>query len=182
MKVLSIAALLCALALTLPARAQTKNAFSGVWVLDASKSVLMDASRRDIELRVRDNGSSVRVAQPVATAKRVAEVVYECTTDGKPGEQRMSGVVYALFGYIWITGLLDGERINIQPEGFDQTHRRGGGKHRLNVNESKWKPLGIGSELLIDVAHAAVVFRSRVLGAGLQIGRVAEQVRRVGDR
>ena len=94
MKVLSIAALLCALALTLPARAQTKNAFSGVWVLDASKSVLMDASRRDIELRVRDNGSSVRVAQPVATAKRLAEVVYECTTDGKPGEQRMSGVVY----------------------------------------------------------------------------------------
>jgi len=45
-----------------------------------------------------------------------------------------------------LTRLLDGEAMFIKPEGFDATHQRGGGRHRLNVDESKWKPLGIGSE------------------------------------
>ena len=49
-------------------------------------------------------------------------------------------------GQSGVFGLLDGERLNIYPEGFDQTHRRGGGKHRLNVDEHKWQPFGIGSD------------------------------------
>jgi len=32
----------------------------------------------------------------------------------------------------------------IKPEGFDQIHDRQGIQHRLK-DESKWKPLGIGS-------------------------------------
>ncbi len=45
-----------------------------------------------------------------------------------------------------LTSLLDGERLNIEPEGFEQTHRRGGGTHRLNADEQKWVPFGLGSE------------------------------------
>jgi lysine 2,3-aminomutase len=49
-------------------------------------------------------------------------------------------------GQTGVFGLLDGERISIAPEGFDQTHKRGGGKHRLNVDEHKWQPFGIGTD------------------------------------
>lgn len=44
-----------------------------------------------------------------------------------------------------VFGLLDGEDMFIKPEGFDDLHNRGGGKHRLRQNDEKWKPLGIGS-------------------------------------
>lgn len=47
-------------------------------------------------------------------------------------------------GQIGITGLLDGDEMFIKPEGFDELHNRGGGKHRLRADENKWKPLGIG--------------------------------------
>jgi len=43
-----------------------------------------------------------------------------------------------------LTALLDGEKMSISPEGFDQIHDRHGTQHRLK-DESKWKPLGIGS-------------------------------------
>ncbi len=43
-----------------------------------------------------------------------------------------------------ITGLLDGERLFIKPEGFDEIHGRGGGLHRLRADPTKWQPLGIG--------------------------------------
>jgi lysine 2,3-aminomutase len=49
-------------------------------------------------------------------------------------------------GQTGVFGLLDGERMSIAPEGFDQTHKRGGGKHRLNVDEHKWQPFGIGTD------------------------------------
>ena len=42
--------------------------------------------------------------------------------------------------------MLDGDKLLIKPEGFDQTHQRGGGKHRLNADEHKWEPMGVGSE------------------------------------
>jgi lysine 2,3-aminomutase len=46
-----------------------------------------------------------------------------------------------------VTHLLDGRQMTIKPEGFDATHVRGNGaKHRLNADESKWQPFGIGSE------------------------------------
>ncbi len=45
-----------------------------------------------------------------------------------------------------ISGLLDGEALMIEPEGFDALHSRGGRHHRLREAEDqeKWKPLGIG--------------------------------------
>lgn len=49
-------------------------------------------------------------------------------------------------GQSGVTGLLDGERIAIEPEGFDALHMRGTNKHRLNEDQAKWRPLGIGSE------------------------------------
>jgi lysine 2,3-aminomutase len=48
-------------------------------------------------------------------------------------------------GQTGITGMLDGEQMSIQPEGFDELHKRGGGMHRLNADGHKWTPLGIGS-------------------------------------
>lgn len=55
---------------------------------------------------------------------------------GKRAEPGQSGVL----------GLLEGEHLFIEPEGFEQTHKRGGGKHRLNADEHKWQPFGIGTE------------------------------------
>ena len=43
-----------------------------------------------------------------------------------------------------ISGLLDGDKMFIKPEGFDQLHERGGIQHRLK-DSAKWEPLGIGS-------------------------------------
>lgn len=46
-----------------------------------------------------------------------------------------------------ILGLLEGERMTIEPEGFDQIHARGGGEHRLRSGDlaAKWQPLGVGA-------------------------------------
>jgi lysine 2,3-aminomutase len=44
-----------------------------------------------------------------------------------------------------IVGLLEGERLTIEPVGFDDVHVRGGGQHRLREDSSKWQPLGIGT-------------------------------------
>ncbi len=48
-------------------------------------------------------------------------------------------------GQSGIHGLLQGEAMDIKPEGFDRLHNRGGGLHRLRSDTDKWKPLGIGS-------------------------------------
>jgi lysine 2,3-aminomutase len=50
-------------------------------------------------------------------------------------------------GQMGVSGLLDGEDMFIKPEGFDLIHNRGGGKHRLRLDDGKWKPLGIGHEV-----------------------------------
>jgi len=47
-------------------------------------------------------------------------------------------------GQSGVSGLLDGERMFIKPQGFDQLHIRGGDQHRLRDKADKWKPLGIG--------------------------------------
>ncbi|MFN2118700.1 MAG: lysine 2,3-aminomutase [Candidatus Promineifilaceae bacterium] len=46
-----------------------------------------------------------------------------------------------------IYALLEGEKMSIEPEGFDKVHSRGGGEHRLRSGEiaKKWQPLGIGA-------------------------------------
>ena len=63
-----------------------------------------------------------------------------------------------------LTQLLDGEQLFIKPEGFDAAHTRGG-KHRLNVDETKWQPLGIGSETqpYITVGEPVAVVNGEVL-------------------
>ncbi len=49
-------------------------------------------------------------------------------------------------GQSGVSGLLDGDALTIKPEGFEVTHKRGGTKHRLNADEHKWEPWGIGSD------------------------------------
>ncbi|MGB3714871.1 MAG: lysine 2,3-aminomutase [Candidatus Promineifilaceae bacterium] len=46
-----------------------------------------------------------------------------------------------------ILGLLGGDRMTIEPDGFAETHARGGKDHRLRSGEiaDKWRPLGIGT-------------------------------------
>ncbi|NKQ36284.1 MAG: lysine 2,3-aminomutase [Chloroflexi bacterium] len=46
-----------------------------------------------------------------------------------------------------IYGLLEGQRMFIEPEGFEDIHARGGAEHRLRSDElaKKWKPLGVGA-------------------------------------
>lgn len=42
-------------------------------------------------------------------------------------------------GQSGVSGLLNGDAVAIKPDGFDQLHQRGGQKHRLNSDESKWQ-------------------------------------------
>lgn len=46
-----------------------------------------------------------------------------------------------------IYGLLAGQRLFIEPEGFEDVHARGGAEHRLRSGElaKKWQPLGVGA-------------------------------------
>ncbi|MCA9923942.1 MAG: lysine 2,3-aminomutase [Anaerolineales bacterium] len=46
-----------------------------------------------------------------------------------------------------IHGLLQGQQMFIEPEGFSQVRLRGGAEHRLRSGETtkKWQPLGVGS-------------------------------------
>jgi lysine 2,3-aminomutase len=49
-------------------------------------------------------------------------------------------------GQSGVLGLLEGERLTIEPEGFAQTHTRGAEQlHRLKADPHKWQPLGIGA-------------------------------------
>lgn len=45
-----------------------------------------------------------------------------------------------------VIDLLEGRSLAIKPEGFDELHSRGGVQHRLNSDEAKWKPYGVGEE------------------------------------
>jgi lysine 2,3-aminomutase len=48
-------------------------------------------------------------------------------------------------GQTGVLGLLEGERITIEPDGFAETHARGAEQiHRLKADPHKWQPLGIG--------------------------------------
>ena len=54
-----------------------------------------------------------------------------------------------------IHGLLQGQKMSIEPEGFADTRSRGGSEHRLRSGEiaQKWTPLGVGS---IDTSNIPV--------------------------
>ncbi len=70
---------------------------------------------------------------------------YEEPTDYLPGDAaKFKGVKRPEPGQSGVFGLLEGEQMFIKPEGFDQTHDRGGIQHRLK-DERKWVPLGIGA-------------------------------------
>lgn len=48
-------------------------------------------------------------------------------------------------GQSGVFGLLEGERMTIEPQGFAETHLRGADEtHRLKADPHKWQPLGIG--------------------------------------
>ena len=49
-------------------------------------------------------------------------------------------------GQSGISGLLDGDRMAIKPEGFDRLHMRDENTHRLRSDQGKWKALGIGDD------------------------------------
>jgi lysine 2,3-aminomutase len=46
-----------------------------------------------------------------------------------------------------VLALLEGDRMTIEPEGFSETHARGGSEHRLRSGDlaKKWQPLGVGA-------------------------------------
>ncbi|HSM56722.1 MAG TPA: lysine 2,3-aminomutase [Candidatus Sulfomarinibacteraceae bacterium] len=46
-----------------------------------------------------------------------------------------------------VFGLLEGQRMFIEPQGFEEVHARGGAEHRLRSGEQaqKWQPLGVGA-------------------------------------
>ena len=61
-------------------------------------------------------------------------------------------------GQSGVLGLLEGERLTIEPEGFGATHVRGAGQHhRLNTDTHKWQPLGIGEAPAEAPAIAGVI-------------------------
>jgi lysine 2,3-aminomutase len=49
-------------------------------------------------------------------------------------------------GQSGVSGLLDGDRMAIKPEGFDRLHMRDEKTHRLRSDQGKWKALGIGDD------------------------------------
>ena len=59
-------------------------------------------------------------------------------------------------GQAGVSGLLEGEQLTIEPQGWAATHSRGGSKHRLNLDQEKWQPRGIGSEKSPTVAETPV--------------------------
>jgi lysine 2,3-aminomutase len=70
---------------------------------------------------------------------------YEEPTDYDPAAAaEFKGLKRPEPGQEGLTALLDGEKMFIKSEGFDEVHDRHGLQHRLK-DEAKWKPLGIGS-------------------------------------
>ena len=56
-------------------------------------------------------------------------------------------------GQSGIFGLMEGERISIEPAGFSDTHHRPGEvQHRLNSREDKWAAYGVGAASISDTA------------------------------
>jgi lysine 2,3-aminomutase len=70
---------------------------------------------------------------------------YEEPSDYKPSDAAKYPLKRPEPGQTGVSGLLEGERLSIKPEGFEETHGRGGVQHRLK-DERKWIPLGIGEE------------------------------------
>jgi len=96
------AAILVTLLAALITQAPVKPAdFTGLWVQDNAKSVLMDISPRDVKLSVVDSGTNVKVVRSVKTSNPkipggwFEAETYAGTTDGKPSEQRIPDLHYS---------------------------------------------------------------------------------------
>ncbi|MGE5837827.1 MAG: hypothetical protein ACM4AI_25370 [Acidobacteriota bacterium] len=96
------AVVLTSLLATLIAQTSGKPSdFSGVWVQDNAKSVLMDESPRDVQLSIVDSGKSVKVVRSLKTSNPkipggwFEAETYTSTTDGKPSEQRIPDLHYS---------------------------------------------------------------------------------------
>jgi lysine 2,3-aminomutase len=69
---------------------------------------------------------------------------YEEPTDYTPATAaKFKGLKRPEPGQEGITSLLDGERLSIKTDNFDEAHERRGMQHRIK-DEAKWKALGIG--------------------------------------
>ncbi len=69
---------------------------------------------------------------------------YEEPTDYVPADAaKFKGIKRPEPGQSGVHGLLEGEQMFIEPEGFEEVHDRQGTQHRLK-DERKWVPLGIG--------------------------------------
>ena len=63
-----------------------------------------------------------------------------------------------------VAALLEGRKLSIKPEGFDDIHRRGRqGEHRLSADGSKWQPYGVGEEQPAEPAEAEEIDDSVVV-------------------
>jgi lysine 2,3-aminomutase len=50
-----------------------------------------------------------------------------------------------------VLGLLEGQRLAVEPAGFAEAHERGTQEiHRLKVDVHKWQPLGVGEDVTAD--------------------------------
>ena len=98
MTAVMLATLLAALIAQAPAK---PSDFSGVWVQDNAKSVLMAVSPRDVQLSVVDSGKGVKVVRSLRTSDPkipggwFEAEAYTGTTDGKPSEQRIPDLHYS---------------------------------------------------------------------------------------
>ncbi len=54
-----------------------------------------------------------------------------------------------------VLGLLEGQRLDIEPQGFAEAHRRGAVEaHRLQADPHKWQPLGVGDAAGEETKHS----------------------------
>ena len=89
------------LAALIPQAPVRPSGFSGTWVQDNAKSVLMAVSPRDVELSVVDSRKSVKVVRrlkssnPKVPGSWFDAETYTGTTDGKPSEQRNPDMHYS---------------------------------------------------------------------------------------
>ncbi len=74
-----------------PQRASTPQAFSGTWVLDPARSVLYGGTKRELELVVVEDRSSVKVTE----RRPSGEDEYSVLFDGKPHEHTIAGGLFS---------------------------------------------------------------------------------------
>ena len=114
--------------------------------IECDESQLRPADTR-LPAKTEPKESPPLAAVAAAVAREVARSEMPAGEDQQavaPEDAAQPGLKRPEPGQSGISGLLDGDHLFIKPENFDQVHDRDGIQHRLK-EESKWKPLGIGS-------------------------------------